>query len=123
MRVDRSGESKTGDRDGVQSRIAKVFPSHFESVDGDPGGQPRGLVGLLVEVLGVAATAGRVLEVGGADVVTYRQMMAGKTPLEQQATWAQHLQRVHGISDPQEAAMHQRNVERTCAQVMPGGMR
>ena len=36
----------------------------------------RDVLRYLVEVLGVADTAGRVLEVGGADVVTYRQMMA-----------------------------------------------
>lgn len=45
----------------------------------------------------------------------HRQMMAGKSPAEQQAAIEAHVKSMHGSADPQMMAMHRQRMDRHCA--------
>ena len=50
----------------------------------------------------------------------HRQMMAGRTPEEQQKMMESHVQSMHGSADPKMVAMHHQMMDKHCAQTGPG---
>lgn len=45
----------------------------------------------------------------------HRQMMAGKSPADQQAAIEAHVKSMHGSAAPQMVAMHRQLIDRHCA--------
>ena len=50
----------------------------------------------------------------------HRQMMAGRTPEEQQKMMESHVQSMHRSADPKMVAMHRQMMDKHCAQTGPG---
>ena len=50
----------------------------------------------------------------------HRQMMATKTPEEQQKMMESHVRSMHGSADPKMVAMHRQMMDKHCAQTGPG---
>ena len=49
----------------------------------------------------------------------HRQMMATRTPDEQQKMMETHVQSMHGAADPKMVMMHQQMMDKRCAQTAP----
>jgi len=59
---------------------------------------------------------GRHSQMDMADMCAdHRQMMASRTPEEQQKMMESHVQSMHGSADPKMVAMHRRMMDRHCS--------
>ena len=50
----------------------------------------------------------------------HRQMIAGRTPEEQQKMMESHVQSMHGSADPQMVTRHRQMMDKHCAQTGSG---